>query len=150
MPDSVGHRTDHVDPWNEGLSPRAASLWADLREHLPWTASNRATATTYGTLQRLSYVLLLFVFVPLMLLTGLAQSPGFTAAWPWLLDLFGGRQSARTLHSIGTVVFVLFVMVHVLEVFAGGAINRIRSMITGKFGYIRISQLTNCADEAVS
>ena len=54
-----------------------------------------------------------------MLLSGLAQSPGFTAAWPWLLDLFGGRQSARTLHAIGTVVFVLFVVVHVVEVLAG-------------------------------
>ena len=59
--------------------------------------------------------------VPLMWLTGLAQSPGFTAAWPWLLDLFGGRQSARTLHSLGTVVFVLFVVIHVLEVMAVGA-----------------------------
>ncbi len=127
----TGHVRDRLLPRRAGFTP--ASLWADLREHLPWTASNRSTATTYGTLQRLSYVLLLFVFVPLMLLTGLAQSPGFTAAWPWLLDLFGGRQSARTLHSIGTVVFVLFVMVHVLEVFAAGAINRIRSMITGKF-----------------
>ena len=68
-----------------------------------------------------------------MALTGLAQSPGFTAAMPWLLDLFGGRQSARTLHSIGTVIFVLFVSVHVLEVLAAGAVNRIRSMITGKF-----------------
>ena len=73
------------------------------------------------------------LFVPLMTLTGLAQSPGFTAAMPWLLDLFGGRQSARTLHSLGTVVFVLFVVVHVLEVVAAGAVNRIRSMITGKF-----------------
>lgn len=127
----TGHVRDRLLPRRDQITP--ASLWADLREHLPWTASNLATATTYGTLQRLSYVLLLFVFVPLMLLTGLAQSPGFTAAWPWLLDLFGGRQSARTLHSIGTVVFVLFVMVHVLEVLAAGAINRVRSMITGKF-----------------
>jgi thiosulfate reductase cytochrome b subunit len=68
-----------------------------------------------------------------MLLTGLAQSPAFTAAWPWLLDLFGGRQSARTLHSIGTVIFVVFVVVHVLEVLLAGAVNRVRSMITGRF-----------------
>ena len=127
----TGHFRDRMRPRRDELT--RASLWADLREHLPWTASNRAAAITYGTLQRLSYVLLLFVFVPLMLLTGLAQSPGFTAAWPWLLDLFGGRQSARTLHSIGTVVFVLFVIVHVLEVLAAGGINRVRSMITGKF-----------------
>ena len=67
-----------------------------------------------------------------MILTGIAQSPGCTAAIPSLLDLFGGRQSARTLHTAGTVLFVLFVVVHVLEVAAAGIWNRVRSMVTGK------------------
>jgi thiosulfate reductase cytochrome b subunit len=67
-----------------------------------------------------------------MTLTGIAQSPGFTAAMPWLLDLFGGRQSARTLHTIGTVLLVLFVIVHILEVVAAGFLIKVRSMITGK------------------
>ena len=58
--------------------------------------------------------------------------PGFTAAMPALLDMFGGRQSARTLHTIGTVVLVLFVAVHVLEVAAAGFFSKVRSMITGK------------------
>ena len=57
---------------------------------------------------------------------------GFAAAMPWLLDLFGGRQSARTLHTVGTVVLVLFVAVHVLEVAAAGFFNKVRSMIVGK------------------
>jgi thiosulfate reductase cytochrome b subunit len=64
--------------------------------------------------------------------TGIAQSPGFTAAMPWLLDLVGGRQSARTFHTVGTVLLVLFVVVHVLEVTAAGFVSRVRSMITGK------------------
>jgi thiosulfate reductase cytochrome b subunit len=51
---------------------------------------------------------------------------------PVLLDLFGGRQSARTLHTIGTVLFVLFVAVHLLEIATAGFVNRVRSMITGK------------------
>jgi thiosulfate reductase cytochrome b subunit len=67
-----------------------------------------------------------------MTLTGIAQSPGFTAAIPWLLDLFGGRQTARTLHTIGTVMLVLFVVVHVLEVAAAGFFSRFRAMITGR------------------
>ena len=67
-----------------------------------------------------------------MILTGIAQSPGFTAALPWLLDLFGGRQSARTLHTIGTVALVLFVAIHVLEIATAGFIAKVRSMITGK------------------
>jgi thiosulfate reductase cytochrome b subunit len=86
----------------------------------------------YGKLQKISYLLLIFVFVPFMILSGVAQSPGFTAAMPWLLDLFGGRQSARTLHTIGTVLLVLFVVVHLLEIAAAGFVNQVRSMITGK------------------
>ena len=107
-------------------------LRAELHQQLQWPTRRRAASTRYGPLQKVSYLLLIFVFVPLMLLTGLAQSPGFTAAWPWLLDLFGGRQSARTLHSLGTVLFVVFVVVHLFEVLAGDGVNRIRSMITGK------------------
>lgn len=110
-----------------------ANLWADLRRHLRWGARRHASTSAYGVLQKASYLLLIFVFVPLMILTGVAQSPGFTAAAPVLLDLFGGRQSARTLHTAGTVVLVLFVVVHVLEVVAAGAFNRVRSMITGKY-----------------
>ena len=78
---------------------------------------------SYGTLQKTLYLILIFVFVPLMILTGIAQSPGFTAAMPWLLDLFGGRQTARTLHTIGTVMLVMFVVVHVLEVVAAGFVS---------------------------
>ena len=127
---ATGHLRDRLLPRRTELS--LAHLGAELREHLRWRSPERVAATRYAALQKTSYLLLLFLFVPLMTLTGLAQSPGFTAAMPWLLDLFGGRQSARTLHTLGTVVFVLFVVVHVLEVVAAGAVNRIRSMITGK------------------
>ena len=127
----TGHFRDRMSPRRDQLT--LASLWSDLHEHLRWQSPVRISASHYGTLQKLSYLLIIFIFVPLMLLTGLAQSPGFTAAWPWLLDLFGGRQSARTLHTFGTVLFVLFVVVHLLEVLAAGPINRVRSMFTGTF-----------------
>ena len=126
----TGHFRDSMLPRRDELTP--THLGADLRNQLRWFSPKRVSATNYGTLQKVSYLLLIFLFMPLMLLTGLAQSPGFTAAWPWLLDLFGGRQSARTLHSIGTVVFVLFALVHVLEVLRAGALNRVRAMITGR------------------
>ena len=98
----------------------------------PGPRGNDGQRVKYGTLQKTSYLLVIFVFVPLMMLTGLAQSPGFTAAMPALLDLFGGRQSARSLHTIGSVLLVVFVVIHVLEVVAAGVLNRVRSMITGK------------------
>src|SRR5262245_47779869 len=106
-----------------------AHLWTELRGHFRWRRD--VSHGSYDTLQKTSYLILIFVFVPLMILTGIAQSPGFTAAMPLLLDLFGGRQSARTLHTIGTVVLVLFVFVHVLEVAIAGFFSKVRSMITG-------------------
>ena len=107
-----------------------AHVGKELRQHLQWP--RRHVAGRYGTLQKTSYLLLVFVYVPLMIATGIAQSPGFTAAMPWLLDLFGGRQSARTLHTIGTLALVLFVIVHVAEVAAAGFFGRVRSMVTGR------------------
>jgi len=91
-----------------------------------------ASQGSYGTLQKASYLILIFVYVPLMILTGIAQSPGFTAAMPVLLDMFGGRQSARTLHTIGTVALLFFVGVHVVQVARSGFVSNLQSMITGK------------------
>jgi thiosulfate reductase cytochrome b subunit len=108
-----------------------AHVRRELGDHLPGRSRRRACEGGYGTLQKTSYLILIFVFVPLMILTGIAQSPGFTAAMPVLLDLFGGRQSARTLHTIGTVVLVLFVVVHVFEVAAAGFFTKVRSMTIG-------------------
>lgn len=125
------HFQDRMVPARGELT--VANLRADLRAHTRWGTRTPDVSGRYGTLQQVSYLILIFVFMPLMILTGLAQSPGYTAAVPALLDLFGGRQSARTLHTIGTVLLVLFVVVHVLEVAAAGVLNRVRSMITGTY-----------------
>jgi thiosulfate reductase cytochrome b subunit len=85
----------------------------------------------YGPLQKLSYFTLFFILFPLIILTGLTMSPGMDAAWPWLLDLFGGRQTARTIHFIVMVLLVLFFIVHVAMVLLAGPLNEMRSMITG-------------------
>ena len=110
----------------------AAHVRVEVRDQFRWRSGRHSFHGSYGTLQKTSYLVLIFVFVPLMILTGIAQSPGFTAAMPALLDMFGGRQSARTLHTIGTVALVLFVAVHVLEVAAAGFFTKVRSMVTGK------------------
>jgi thiosulfate reductase cytochrome b subunit len=67
-----------------------------------------------------------------MILTGITMSPAMNAAWPWLLDLFGGRQSARSLHFIAATMMALFVVVHLLMVLLSGPIKGVRSMITGR------------------
>ncbi len=85
----------------------------------------------YNVLQKLSYLIAAFVMGPLMVATGLAMSPWMDAAWPWLLDVFGGRQSARTIHFITAFAFVAFVLVHVLMVLLSGPVNHMRAMISG-------------------
>src|SRR3546814_10353432 len=75
----------------------------------------------------------LFILLPLMVLTGLTMSPGMNAAWPWLLDLFGGRQSARSIHFIIAALLLAFFIVHLIMVLLSGPYNEIRSMITGRY-----------------
>ena len=71
-----------------------------------------------NTLQKLSYLGVVLVVLPLMVATGLTMSPGMNAAWPWLVELFGGRQSARSIHFICASLVVLFVLVHLAMVVA--------------------------------
>ena len=72
-----------------------------------------------------------FVLFPLIVLTGLTMSPGMDAAWPWLVEVFGGRQTARSIHFIVMVLLVLFFVVHIIMVLLAGPLNELRSMITG-------------------
>ena len=90
-------------------------------------------ARRYNTLQKLSYLGVIFVLIPLQILTGLTMSPAMDAAWPWLVDVFGGRPSARSIHFICAMLIVLFVLVHLLMVALVGPINEIRSMISGRY-----------------
>lgn len=87
----------------------------------------------YNVLQRLTYFIMVIVVLPGIVLSGLTMSPALDAAFPWLVELFGGRQTARTIHFICMVLIVLFVLVHVIMVMISGLWNNIRSMITGRY-----------------
>ncbi|WP_375286163.1 cytochrome b/b6 domain-containing protein [Sphingomonas sp.] len=108
-----------------------AHLAEDVRDHLAFRFHDADDPGRYNTLQKLSYVAVIFGLLPLVILTGVALSPGMNAAWPWLLDLFGGRQSARSLHFIAMAGLALFTMVHLALVILAGAWNEVRSMLTG-------------------
>lgn len=87
----------------------------------------------YNGLQKFAYAGVLLVIFPLIILTGLTMSPGMNAAWPWLLDALGGRQTARTLHFVCMALLVLFFVVHIAMVLAAGPLNEMRSIITGRY-----------------
>ncbi len=110
---------------------RPSHLWADIRDHARLRFPAGAAALRYNILQKLSYGLVLFVLLPLIVFTGLAMSPAMDSGWAWLLDIFGGRQSARSLHFIAMVALMAFFVVHVVMVVLAGPINELRSMISG-------------------
>ncbi|WP_110657206.1 cytochrome b/b6 domain-containing protein [Salinicola halimionae] len=87
----------------------------------------------YNGIQKLTYILVLFGLLPAMVLSGLAMSPTIDAAWPWITHLFGGRQSARTIHFICAFSLVGFFIVHLALVILSGVFNNLRSMITGRY-----------------
>ena len=119
------------------LIPRRHDLaWAALSQviadHLRFKPPGAGEAWSYNTLQRLSYLGVVFVLFPLMIWTGLAMSPAFTAAFPETVNLLGGRQSARTIHFFVTLLLSLFLVAHVLMVWLSGFTGRVRAMITGR------------------
>ena len=102
-------------------------------DHLRLRFLHGEDARNYNVLQKIAYLGVMFAVIPLVILTGLALSPAIDAAFPPLLFILGGRQSARSLHFFGTAAIVLFFVVHILMVIAAGPINQMRSIITGWF-----------------
>jgi thiosulfate reductase cytochrome b subunit len=127
--------TRHVQrdllPARTELAPRR--LRRDLWDHLRLRFPTGPAALHYNVLQKLTYLGVIFVLAPLLLATGLAMSPGIDAACPWLPALFGGRQSARTIHFTAAMLVTLFIAVHLVMVVLAGPWNELRSMITGRY-----------------
>ena len=123
------HLQRDLAPTRDELRP--ANLWQDIKDHARLRFPTGTAARRYNILQKLSYLGVLFGLLPLMVLTGLTMSPGINAAWPWLLDLFGGRQSARSIHFICATLLVGFILVHLAMVTLAGPLNEVRSIITG-------------------
>lgn len=113
------------------LAPR--TLLKDVADHLRFRLPRGKAALRYNPLQKAAYLAVAAVLLPLMLITGLAMSPGMDAILPWLIDIFGGRQSARTVHFVSASLIALFVLVHVGMVLVAGPLNELRAMITGRF-----------------
>ncbi len=117
------------------LAPSAAELKGighSIRQHLSIRKLRAESAHGYNVLQKLSYLIVVFVLGPLVVLTGLTMSPWLNSALPWLPALFDGRQSARTIHFIIAFAFVAFVLIHVAMVLLVGPVNHLRAMITGR------------------
>ena len=118
------------------LAPREGELRTigqSIVEHLKFKHPTGDAAKRYNVLQKLTYLLVIFVLLPLIILMGLGMSPGMDTVIPGWIEVFGGRQSARTIHFVIAWLLVAFVLVHVFEVIITGLWNNLRSMITGRY-----------------
>jgi len=109
------------------------SFGRSIVDHLKFRHPTGEAAKRYNVLQKLAYLTVVFVLVPLVILMGIAMSPWMNTVAPGWVDFFGGRQSARTIHFIAAWLLVAFVLIHVFEVIVSGLWNHLRSMITGRY-----------------
>lgn len=126
-----GHLLRDLWPTREQSRPR--HIVKDILDHAQLRFPKGEEARRYNVIQKWAYLAVILILLPLMVLTGLCMSPGFNAVAPWLVEVFGGRQSARTIHFLSASGLVLFLAVHVLLVLLSGFWNNLRSMITGRY-----------------
>lgn len=122
------HFRRNLFPARSSLSEIGMSIF----QHLRFARPPDEEAWSYNVLQRLTYLVVIFVLFPLMIWTGLAMSYGFVSAFPLSVRILGGHQTARSLHFLITILLVLFLFVHVLMIFVAGFRSRMRAMITGR------------------
>ena len=123
--------------FRKNLMPRASDLgWralrSDIANHLRRGRTDSKEARSYNTLQRLSYLAVIFVLLPVAIWTGLAMSLAVVSTFPFLATSCGGQQSARTIHFFVSLALLAFVVVHIIMVVRTGFRNRMRGMITGR------------------
>lgn len=126
----TAHLRKNLLPGKSDLSWRVFST--AIVDHLRFKRPSPAEAWSYNVLQRLAYLFVIFVLIPLMIWSGLAMSLAFVSAFPSTVTLLGGQQSARTIHFLVTLALVLFLLVHVGMIILAGFGRRMRAMITGR------------------
>ncbi len=124
-----GHFRRDLAPSNQDWR----SIGRSVVDHLLFQHPRGEDAKRYNVLQKLAYLSVIFVLLPLIVLMGLGMSPRLDTVLPGWVSLVGGRQSARTLHFILAWLLVAFVAVHVFEVIITGLWNNLRSMLTGRY-----------------
>ena len=119
------------------ISRRPAADWRSIGrsiiDHLRFHHPTGEASKRYNVLQKIAYLTVIFVLLPLVILMGFAMSPGLDSVIPGWVNVVGGRQSARTIHFVVAWLLVAFVFIHVFEVIITGLWNNLRSMITGRY-----------------
>lgn len=125
-----GHFRRNIWPRISELSPKL--LWQDIINHARMKIPQATNGPHYGVLQKCTYFFVIFMLLPIAIMTGFTMSPAITATFPFLLNLFLGAQSARTIHLFASLALELFLIVHVVMVIKSGFTQHLRAMTIGK------------------
>lgn len=125
-----GHLRAHL--WPKARDLRPEHVRRTIADHLRLRVGPASGGPDYNVLQKLAYSFVVLIAIPVTVLSGLAMSPAIGAALPLLPRLFGGFQSARTVHFFAFAVLVLFVVTHVVMVVVSGFRKQIRAMTWGE------------------
>ena len=117
-------------PRTEELAPR--HFWSDIKDHVRMRIPAATGGPEYGLLQKTSYLAVVFFILPLMFITGCTMSPAVTSTFPFLLDVFNGYQSARTIHFFSFIALSLFLIVHIVMIVKSGFRTQMRGMTIGR------------------
>jgi len=107
------------------------NIGRSIVEHIRFKHPTGDAARRYNVLQSLTYLIVIFGLLPLVVIAGMAMSPRLDSVFTGWVELVGGRQSARSLHFLAAFGLLAFVVIHVVEVVIAGVWNEMRSMITG-------------------
>lgn len=125
-----GHFQQYIWPKIKELTP--AQFWRDVKEHYQMKIAPPSGGPQYGLLQKLAYMSIIFFALPLAIITGFTMSPAITAALPFLLEIIGGYQSARTIHFFTSLALEIFLIMHVVMIALSGFKQQLRFMTLGK------------------
>lgn len=85
----------------------------------------------FNALQQISYFGVVFILAPLAMLTGMAMSPAIENRFHWYPKLFGNRQSARSIHYLVMIAYVIFIIIHIAMVAATGLVRNMNHIVLG-------------------
>ena len=125
-----GHFRRNVLPRRTEMT--RGNFWSDVRAHLKMEIPDAMGGPHYGLLQKSTYAVVIFVLLPVIALSGMTMSPAITAAYPFLLKIFFGAQSARTIHFFCSAALELFLLVHIVMIIKSGWKVQIKAMTFGK------------------
>jgi thiosulfate reductase cytochrome b subunit len=130
-PSGWGRNLHFLTAWVSVLNGSLYVISGVVARHFRRNFLSARGEASYDPLQRLTYLGVVFFLFPLLIWTGFAMSPAIVSVFPFLVTVFGGQESARTLHFFAAVLLVLFFAVHIAMICLAGFVSRVRTMITG-------------------